>query len=50
MHQSLRSFMAVLEKEKEIIEISAPVDPVLELAEIHRRVVRSRVGLAVYQC
>ena len=39
MHQSLRSFMEVLEKEKEIVEISAPVDPVLELAEIHRRVV-----------
>lgn len=39
MHKNLRSFMDQLWKEKEIIEISAEVDPNLELAEIHRRVV-----------
>lgn len=39
MHKNLRTFMEQLRKEQEIIEISAEVDPYLELAEIHRRVV-----------
>ncbi len=39
MHKNLRSFIDQLRKEKQIIEVSAEVDPCLELAEIHRRVV-----------
>ncbi len=39
MHKNLRTFIAQLMKEKEIVEIRAEVDPYLELAEIHRRVV-----------
>jgi 4-hydroxybenzoate decarboxylase subunit C len=39
MHTSLRSLLDTLYKEKEIVEIKEPVDPNLELAEIHRRVI-----------
>ncbi len=39
MHNNLRSFMEQLRREKEIVEVNAEVDPYLELAEIHRRVV-----------
>ncbi|TCS96934.1 UbiD family decarboxylase [Hazenella coriacea] len=39
MHTDLRSFITQLRQENEIIEIDAPVDPYLELAEIHRRVI-----------
>lgn len=39
MHPSLRSFLDLLTRENEIITIKAQVDPYLELAEIHRRVI-----------
>ena len=39
MHKSLRSFLDVLRTENEIKEIDAEVDPYLEIAEIHRRVI-----------
>ncbi|TDF98898.1 UbiD family decarboxylase [Paenibacillus piri] len=39
VHSNLRVFLEALRKENELIEISAPVDPNLELAEIHRRVI-----------
>ncbi len=39
MHTNLRSFIELLKKEKEIVEVKAEVDPDLELAEIHRRVI-----------
>ncbi|ACV61851.1 UbiD family decarboxylase [Desulfofarcimen acetoxidans DSM 771] len=39
MHTSLRSFLSLLQKEKEITEVKAEVDPFLELPEIHRRVI-----------
>lgn len=39
MVRNLRDFIHLLRKEKEIIEISALVDPKLEAAEIHRRVI-----------
>ncbi|HKP67643.1 MAG TPA: UbiD family decarboxylase [Pyrinomonadaceae bacterium] len=39
MHRDLRSFLQTLRTENEIVEISAAVDPYLELAEIHRRVI-----------
>ncbi len=39
MHKNLRSFIKQLEQENEIVEITAEVDPYLEIAEIHRRVI-----------
>jgi 4-hydroxybenzoate decarboxylase subunit C len=39
VHENLRQFIDELRKEKQVVEISAPVDPNLELAEIHRRVI-----------
>ena len=39
MHPSLRTFLNRLTRENEIITIKAEVDPYLELAEIHRRVI-----------
>jgi UbiD family decarboxylase len=41
MHSDLRSFLATLRHENELVEISAEVDPYLELAEIHRRVIET---------
>lgn len=39
MHRNLRTFLDLLNKENEIISIEAEVDPYLEAAEIHRRVI-----------
>ena len=39
MHPSLRTFLDLLTRENEIITVKAEVDPYLELAEIHRRVI-----------
>ncbi|HKC63886.1 MAG TPA: UbiD family decarboxylase domain-containing protein, partial [Pyrinomonadaceae bacterium] len=39
MHTNLRSFLDLLERENDLIAIEAEVDPFLELAEIHRRVI-----------
>lgn len=39
MHRDLRSFLDSLRRENEIVEIEAEVDPYLEIAEIHRRVI-----------
>src|SRR5215471_10959286 len=39
MHSSLRTFLNLLTRENEITEIKTEVDPYLELAEIHRRVI-----------
>ena len=39
MHANLRQFIETLQREKQIVEIEAEVDPYLELAEIHRRVI-----------
>ena len=39
MHKNLRSFIELLKNENEIIEIETEVDPYLEIAEIHRRVI-----------
>ncbi len=35
----LRRYLRLLQREREIVEITAEVDPHLEVAEIHRRVV-----------
>ncbi|MCA1766269.1 MAG: UbiD family decarboxylase [Desulfobulbaceae bacterium] len=39
MIKDLRDFIAILRKNGELIEIDAEVDPYLEIAEIHRRVI-----------
>jgi UbiD family decarboxylase len=39
MPTNLRSFIDTLRREGEIVEVSAEVDPHLEIAEIHRRVI-----------
>lgn len=38
---NLRDFLRILRQEKELIEVSVPVDPYLEIAEIHRRVIEN---------
>ncbi|HEY2846808.1 MAG TPA: UbiD family decarboxylase [Pyrinomonadaceae bacterium] len=42
MHRNLRSFIDLLRREHELVEVSACVDPHLELAEVHRRVIESQ--------
>jgi menaquinone biosynthesis decarboxylase len=39
IHNNLRDFIDALRQESQLVEITAPVDPYLELAEIHRRVI-----------
>ncbi|HKP36657.1 MAG TPA: UbiD family decarboxylase [Pyrinomonadaceae bacterium] len=39
MHSNLRSFLDLLRRENDLLTIEAAVDPYLELAEIHRRVI-----------
>lgn len=39
MHKNLRSFLRQLHDERDLIDIQAEVDPYLEMAEIHRRVI-----------
>jgi UbiD family decarboxylase len=39
MHRNLRSFLDNLRNENEIIEVTTEVDPYLEIAEIHRRMI-----------
>lgn len=41
MHKNLRSFIDLLRREDEIVEIGSEVDPYLEIAEIHRRVIEN---------
>ncbi|HEX8890465.1 MAG TPA: UbiD family decarboxylase [Pyrinomonadaceae bacterium] len=39
MHTNLRSFLDLLERENDLVTIETEVDPDLELAEVHRRVI-----------
>jgi 4-hydroxybenzoate decarboxylase subunit C len=39
MHSNLRSFLDVLRRENDLISVETEVDPYLEIAEIHRRVI-----------
>jgi UbiD family decarboxylase len=39
MHRNLRSFLSLLAREKDLVNVEAEVDPYLELAEVHRRVI-----------
>ena len=47
MHKNLRTFIETLRRENEIVEIEAEVDPYLEIAEIHRRIIE-RQGKALF--
>src|SRR5256714_2351229 len=47
MHSDLRSFMEKLRRESDLVEVNAEVDPYLELAEVHRRVIE-RDGPAIF--
>src|ERR1041385_3835374 len=47
MHRNLRSFLELLRRERELVEVGAEVDPHLELAEVHRRVI-ARGGPALF--
>jgi 4-hydroxybenzoate decarboxylase subunit C len=42
MHANLRSFLDLLRRENDLVSIEAEVDPYLEAAEIHRRVIAQR--------
>src|ERR671926_23372 len=39
MHRNLRSFLEQLRRERDLVHVEAEVDPNLELAEVHRRVI-----------
>src|SRR3712207_8667043 len=39
MHRNLRSFLELLRRERDLVTVEAEVDPNLELAEVHRRVI-----------
>jgi len=39
MHQNLRSFLDQLRRENDLVTVECEVDPYLEIAEIHRRVI-----------
>ena len=39
MHRNLRSFLELLQSSGDLAEVGAEVDPDLELAEVHRRVI-----------
>ncbi|HEX8847532.1 MAG TPA: UbiD family decarboxylase [Pyrinomonadaceae bacterium] len=39
MHPNLRSFLEQLERENDLVQVNTAVDPYLELAEVHRRVI-----------
>src|SRR6185369_9360013 len=41
MHRNLRSFLDLLRRENDLLTIEVEVDPYLELAEIHRRVIEA---------
>ena len=47
MHKNLRSFLDTLRRENELVEITAEVNPYLELAQVHRRVIDER-GKALF--
>ncbi|MCA1622329.1 MAG: UbiD family decarboxylase [Acidobacteria bacterium] len=49
MHKNLRSFIKTLREENDLIEIEAEVDPYLELAEIHRRVIEKQGAALLFK-
>jgi 4-hydroxybenzoate decarboxylase subunit C len=49
MHRNLRSFLEVLRRENDLVTIETEVDPYLELAEIHRRVIEQGGPALLFQ-
>src|SRR5687768_11085873 len=49
MHRNLRSFLDLLRRENDLLTIEAEVDPYLELAEIHRRVIERGGSALLFQ-
>lgn len=49
MHKNLRTFIDALRRENEIVEITAEVDPYLEIAEIHRRVIEEQGKVLLFK-
>ena len=49
MHSNLRSFLDLLRREKDLVTIDTEVDPYLELAEVHRRVIERGGPGAAFQ-
>lgn len=49
MHRNLRSFLDLLRREKDLVTIEAEVDPYLEIAEIHRRVIERSGPALLFQ-
>ena len=49
MHRNLRSFLEQLTRERDLVTIEAEVDPYLELAEIHRRVIAGGGGALLFR-
>src|SRR5215212_11737426 len=49
MHPDLRSFLDNLRHENEITEVTAEVNPYLEIAEIHRRVIDQQGKALLFQ-
>lgn len=49
MHKDLRSFLQTLRNEKDLKVIDTPVDPNLEIAEIHRRVIEEGGPALLFQ-
>ncbi|HEV2862965.1 MAG TPA: UbiD family decarboxylase [Pyrinomonadaceae bacterium] len=47
MHRNLRSFLEQLRRERDLVHVETEVDPCLELAEVHRRVIE-RGGPALF--
>lgn len=41
MIRDLHDFITLLRSERDVVEITTPVDPYLEAAEIHRRVIEA---------
>ena len=39
MHPNLRSFLDLLRREENLVSVDTEVDPYLELAEVHRRLI-----------
>ena len=49
MHRNLRSFLDQLTRERDLVVVETEVDPFLELAEIHRRVIAQGGGALLFK-
>ena len=47
--RDLRAFLSTLRREGQVVEVTAEVDPVLEVAEIHRRVIAANGPALVFR-